>query len=50
MTDLIDRDALLSIYKGWIPQLTAPEDAGDRNGVENCIAVLQDEPTSMPWK
>lgn len=45
MADLIDRDALLSIYKGWIPQLTAPEDAGNRNGVENCIAVLQDEPT-----
>ena len=42
---LIDADALLSIYNKWLPQLTAPEDAGDRNGVETCIAVLNDAPT-----
>lgn len=44
MANLIDRAALLSIYTGWLPQLTDPEDAADRNGVETCIAVLQDAP------
>lgn len=42
--DLISRKALLGIYKNWLPQLTRPEDAGDRSGVETCIAVLQDAP------
>lgn len=42
--DLISRKALLRIYKNWLPQLTKPEDAGDRNGVETCIAVLEDAP------
>lgn len=41
----IDADALLGIYKTWLPQLTKPEDAGDRNGVETCICVLEDAPT-----
>lgn len=42
---LIDADALLKIYKNWLPQLIKPEDAGDRNGVETCIAVLEYAPT-----
>lgn len=42
---LIDADELENIYRGWLPQLTREEDAGDRNGVETCIAVLQDAPT-----
>ena len=42
--DLISRKALLEIYKNWLSQLTKPEDAGDRNGVETCIAVLEDAP------
>ena len=42
--DLISRSELLEIYKGWLPQLTRPEDAGDRTGVETCIVVLQDAP------
>ena len=42
--DLISRSALLQIYKCWLPQLTEPEDAGDRNGVETCIAVLKAAP------
>lgn len=42
---MIDADALLKIYKNWLPQLTAPEDKGDRQGVETCIAVLEDAPT-----
>ena len=42
--DLISRTALLEIFKKWLPQLTRPEDAGDRNGVETCIAVLEDAP------
>ena len=42
--DLISRKALLKIYKNWLPQLDKPEDAGDRNGVETCIAVLEDAP------
>lgn len=41
----IDANALLGLYKKWLPQLAADEDAGDRNGVETCIAVLEDEPT-----
>ena len=42
---LIDANALLKIYGSWIPQLMLPEDAGDKRGVETCIAVLQDAPT-----
>ena len=42
---LIDANALLKIYENWIPQLMLPEDAGDKRGVETCIAVLQDAPT-----
>ena len=42
--DLISRKALLEIYKKWLPQLTKPEDAGDRNGVETSIAVLEEAP------
>ena len=42
---LIDANELLAIYKNWLPQLTKPEDAGDRNGVETCIAVLEEAPT-----
>lgn len=41
----IDGDALLNTYKVWLPQLTSLEDAGDRNGVETCIAVLESAPT-----
>lgn len=42
---LIDANALLKIYENWIPQLVGSEDAGDKRGVETCIAVLQDAPT-----
>ena len=42
---LIDADALKKIYTHWLPQLEAPEDAGDRNGVQTCILVLDDAPT-----
>lgn len=42
--DLISRPPLLKTYKNWLPQLTKPEDAGDRTGVETCIAVLEDAP------
>lgn len=42
---LIDANALLRIYKKWIPQLSLPEDEGDLRGVETCIAVLEDAPT-----
>lgn len=42
---LIDANELLRIYKKWIPQLESPEDAGDKRGVETCIAVLKDAPT-----
>ena len=45
MIRLIDANALLKIYKGWIPQLMLPEDAGDKRGVETCIKVLQDAST-----
>ena len=40
----IDADALLEIYKKWIPQLLSKEDEGDRRGAETCIAVLEDAP------
>lgn len=40
----IDADELLKTYKKWIPQLTLPEDEGDKRGVETCIAVLEDAP------
>lgn len=45
MARLIDANALLKIYENWIPQLVGSEDAGDKQGVETCIAVLQDAPT-----
>lgn len=45
MARLIDADALLEIYKKWIPQLASPEDDGDRRGVETCITVLKGSPT-----
>ena len=38
MAELIDREALLEIYKNWIPQLASKEDEGDRRGVETCIS------------
>lgn len=42
--ELIDRNALLDIYKKWIPQLVLPGDEGDKRGVETCIVVLEDVP------
>ena len=45
MQRLINANALLKIYKDWIPQLMLPKDAGDKRGVETCIKVLQDAPT-----
>lgn len=42
---LIEKDKLLSLYKSWLPQLPRQEDAGDRHGVEICIAALGDMPT-----
>ena len=42
---IIDADKLLETYKKWIPQLSSKEDAGDKQGVETCIAVLEDAPT-----
>ena len=42
---LIDANALLKIYKGWIPQIPEPEYEGDRRGIESAIAVLEDAPT-----
>lgn len=46
--DLINRTELRAIYERWILQLTAPEDAGDRTGVETCLAVLNDAPAVKP--
>ena len=40
----INKEDLLNIYKKWLPQLTLPEDAGDKRGVETCIIVLEDAP------
>ena len=45
MARLIDADALLEIYKKWIPQIASSEDDGDRRGVETCITVLKGAPT-----
>ena len=45
MQRLIDANALIKIYEGWIPQLMLPEDAGDKRGVKTCIKVLQEAPT-----
>ena len=43
---LIDADALKKLYEGWIRQLeTDSEYAGDKRGVESCLAVLEDAPT-----
>ena len=41
MNDLISRSALIALYNKWLPQLELPEDAGDKRGVETCIAVLE---------
>ena len=45
MPRLINADAILKIYEGWISQLMLPKDAGDKRGVETCIKVLQNAPT-----
>lgn len=42
---LIDADTLLNIYKSWLSQFDSLEDNGDRDGVESCIAALEDSPT-----
>lgn len=42
--DLINRTDLRAIYEHWLPQLTSPEDAGDRTGVETCLIMLNDAP------
>lgn len=42
--DLINRTELRAIYEKWLPQLTSPEDAGDRTGVETCLIMLNDAP------
>lgn len=43
---LSDADALKKLFEGWIRQLeTDSEYAGDKRGVESCLAVLQDAPT-----
>lgn len=47
---LIDADELLNTYKKWIPQLILPDDEGDKNGIETCIAVLEDAPTILNKK
>ena len=45
----IDADALMAIYKMWIPQLSVlKEDEGDKRGVETCIAMLEEAPTIDP--
>lgn len=46
MAEYIEREALLKIYKGWLPQLERPQDIGDKTGVETCIAVLEDAPAA----
>lgn len=45
---LIDADELRQIYKEWLSQLASDEYAGDRCGVETCIAFLDDAPTIDP--
>ena len=40
--EYIEREALLTTYRKWLPQLVSEEDAGDRRGVETCIAVLEE--------
>jgi hypothetical protein len=47
---LIDADELLNTYRKWIPQLILPDDEGDKNGIETCIAVLEDAPTILNKK
>lgn len=39
--EYIERRALLATYRKWLPQLVSEEDAGDKRGVETCIAVLE---------
>lgn len=45
---LIDANALLQLYKTWLPQLASEKYEGDRRGVETCITVLEDAPTIDP--
>lgn len=42
MAKYVDFNELHRIYTGWLPQLESEEDAGARNGVEACIAILED--------
>lgn len=42
----INVDEPLKLFKKWIPQLALPEDAGDKRGVETCIAILEDAPAA----
>ena len=42
---LIDANELLRIYKKWIPQLILPQDQKDKEAIETCIKVLEDQPT-----
>ena len=44
MSEYINKERLLKIYKNWLPQLTLKENEGNRRGVETCIAVLESEP------
>ena len=41
---LIDANELLRIYKKWIPQLILPQDQKDKEAIETCIKVLEDQP------
>ena len=42
---LIDANELLRIYKKWIPQLILPQDQKDKEAIETCIKVLEDQTT-----
>lgn len=42
---LIDVTEPLKLFHGWLKQLELTEYAGDKRGVESCIAALEDEPT-----
>ena len=42
---LIDASELSRIYKKWIPQLILPQDQKDKEAIETCIKVLEDQPT-----
>lgn len=41
----IDADALITLYKNWLGQLTLPEDEGDERGITSCIEVMEEAPT-----